>query len=230
MKNDYSRLLILLIFISMIGIAIVPVVTAADAGSSSSYRVSNATPEQLEKINALWGTDITIGEYMEQVHPEHLVGVPDDVKKIMYQQKMIWPDEKNETRINETRIAQLSRLTPTLSVSCTISKVSIHGSIIVQNRNYHQDRQVIFTLKHLYGMRLTLRSIRPPPPIREQISCLRQIRCTSGLPTAITMLHHMGILSRQIAREPAAQAQSQFPNLFYSGIPGKTIQFPVEDR
>jgi len=111
--------LILLIFISMIGIAIVPVVSAADVGSSSSYRVSNATPEQLEKINALWGTDITIGDYMEQVHPEHLVGVSDDVKKIMHERKMIWPNVKNETKI-----AQLSRLTASLSVTCTITKVS----------------------------------------------------------------------------------------------------------
>lgn len=119
MKNGYSRQLILLIFISMICIAIVPVVSAADVGSSPSYHVSNATPEQLEKINALWGKDITIGEYMEQVHPEHLVGVPDDVKKIMFQRKMTWPDEKNETRMT-----QLLRLTPTLTVSCTISKIS----------------------------------------------------------------------------------------------------------
>lgn len=103
----------------MIGIAIVPVVSAANAGTPSNRIVSNATPEQLDKINALWGKDITIGEYMEQVHPEHLVGVPDDVKKIMYQLKMIWPDAKNETKI-----AQLSRLTTTLTVSCTITKVS----------------------------------------------------------------------------------------------------------
>ncbi|MFA5331085.1 MAG: hypothetical protein WC342_01795 [Methanoregula sp.] len=102
----------------MICIAIVPVVSAADAGTSS-YHVSNATPEQLEKINALWGTDITIGEYMEKVHPEHLVDISDDVKKIMDQRKMIWPDEKNEMRF-----AQLSRLATTLTVSCTISKVS----------------------------------------------------------------------------------------------------------
>ncbi len=109
----------MLVFISVIGIAFVPVVNAANVGSSSSYRVSNATPEQLEKINALWGTDITVGDYMEQVHPEHLVGVSDDVKKIMHERKMIWPDGKNETKI-----AQMSKLTASLSVTCTITKVS----------------------------------------------------------------------------------------------------------
>jgi hypothetical protein len=109
----------MLIFISMICIAVVPVVSAADVGTSSTRIVSNATPQQLEKINALWGKDITIGDYMEQVHPEHLVGVSDDIKKIMHERKMIWPDGKKEMRI-----AQLSRLTPTLYVSCTISKYS----------------------------------------------------------------------------------------------------------
>lgn len=109
----------MLIFISMICIAVVPVVSAADVGTSSTRIVSNATPQQLEKINALWGKDITIGDYMEQVHPEHLVGVSDDIKKIMHERKMIWPDGKNETRMT-----QLSRLTSTLTVSCTISKVS----------------------------------------------------------------------------------------------------------
>ena len=103
----------------MIGIALVPVVSAANTGTASANVVSNATPEQLEKINALWDTDITIGDYMEQVHPEHLVGVSDDVKKIMHQRKVIWPDAKNETKI-----AQLSKLTASLSVTCTITKVS----------------------------------------------------------------------------------------------------------
>jgi hypothetical protein len=117
MKYGLSRQLVLLIFISMICIVTLPLVSAADTGNSS-FRVSHSSPEQVDLINKLWGSDITIGEYMEKVHPEHLVDVPDDVKKNMYQRKMIWPDDNEETKI-----AELSRLT-SLTVTGRIQKYS----------------------------------------------------------------------------------------------------------
>jgi hypothetical protein len=117
MTNEINRQLVLLIAISILCIGILPVVSAADA-SDNSPTVSHATPEQIELINNLWGSDITIGEYMEKVHPEHLVDVPDDVKNKMFQRKMNWPDGKDEDKITE-----LSRLT-SLTVTGYITKVS----------------------------------------------------------------------------------------------------------
>jgi hypothetical protein len=88
----YERLLMMLICLSLICIAGIPVVSAADSADSRIH-VVQATQEQVAKINKLWGSDITIGDYMEQVHPEQLVGVSDEVIKEMHQRKMHWPDE-----------------------------------------------------------------------------------------------------------------------------------------
>lgn len=116
MKHEFSRHLILLIVISMICIVTLPIASAADT-RDSSLRVSHSTPEQVEMINKLWGSDITIGEYMEKVHPEHLVDVSAEEKKNLYQRKMTWPDGKKD------RMTELSRLT-SLTVFGYITKVS----------------------------------------------------------------------------------------------------------
>lgn len=103
MTNGINRQLVLLLAISILCIGILPIVSATDA-SDNSPTISHATPEQIELINKLWGSDITIGKYMETVHPEHLVDVPDDVKKDMYQRKMIWPgDNAMESMSTDSR-------------------------------------------------------------------------------------------------------------------------------
>lgn len=108
MKSGFSKLLMVLICFSIICITGIPVVSAADA-SNNSPTISHATPEQNKLINDLWGSDITIGEYMEKVHPEHLVNVPDDVKSKMFQRKMVWPDGKEQNRISD--LSPLASLT-----------------------------------------------------------------------------------------------------------------------
>jgi hypothetical protein len=117
MTNGINRQLVLLIAISILCIGVLPIVSAADA-SGDTLRISHASPDQVDLINKLWGSDITIGEYMETVHPEHLVDVPDEVKTQMFQRKMNWPDGKVENKITE-----LSRLT-SLTVTGYITKVS----------------------------------------------------------------------------------------------------------
>jgi hypothetical protein len=92
MRTGISKLLMMLVCLSLICIAGIPVVSAADM-SDKNIRVVQATPDQVAKINELWGSDITIGDYMEQVHPEQLVGVSDEVIKEMHQRKMQWPED-----------------------------------------------------------------------------------------------------------------------------------------
>lgn len=92
MRTDISRLMMMLVCLSLICIAGIPIVSAADS-SGNNVRISQATPDQVAKINELWGSDITIGDYMEKVHPEQLVGVSDSVIKEMHQRKMHWPGE-----------------------------------------------------------------------------------------------------------------------------------------
>lgn len=117
MRNGFIRQRVLLILISILCTGAMPVVSAAEAGSHASI-ISHATPDQIKLINELWGSDITVGEYMEKVHPEHLVGVSGDVKKNLYEHKMIWPDGKSQDKFSE-----LSR-TITMHVSGWITKVS----------------------------------------------------------------------------------------------------------
>ncbi|MDD1702877.1 MAG: hypothetical protein LUQ31_07875 [Methanoregula sp.] len=95
--------------------AAIPMVSAAQT-TDDSVLVSNATADQVEKINELWGSDITIGEYMEQVHPEHLAGIPDDVKNEMYQRKMDWPDEESHNSISALP-NQVNSILATLTVT-----------------------------------------------------------------------------------------------------------------
>ena len=115
-KNIYRHLVLLLV-LSILCIGTLPVVSAADA-NTNSVRISSVSPDQMKLINSLWGSDISVGEYMEKVHPEHLVGVPDDVKKDMYKHKMIWPDGNNKDRISALSSAI------NVAVSGTISKIS----------------------------------------------------------------------------------------------------------
>jgi len=49
-----------------------------------------ASEAQLKMINELYGKNITVLDYMEKVHPEHLVGVKDSIKKNMAKQTMNW--------------------------------------------------------------------------------------------------------------------------------------------
>lgn len=67
--------------------ALIATVSAAD---ENGVVRSDATETQLKLINELWGKDITVLEYMETVHPEHLVGVSDSIKKSLDGQKMKW--------------------------------------------------------------------------------------------------------------------------------------------
>ncbi len=80
---------IILLALLLAGMVVVPAVSAATAleGKTIAW---NATPEQVVKINELWGKDITVGEYYEQVSPEFLVDMPADLKEKIYKKKWNW--------------------------------------------------------------------------------------------------------------------------------------------
>lgn len=65
-------------------------VPAVSAQSHESMEVITTDEATLSLIDELWGTDITIGEYLEKVHPEFLTGMSDDEKANVYQKKMPW--------------------------------------------------------------------------------------------------------------------------------------------
>lgn len=65
-------------------------VSAVSAQSHESMEVITTDEATLSLIDELWGTDITIGEYLEKVHPEFLTDMSDDEKADVYQRKMTW--------------------------------------------------------------------------------------------------------------------------------------------
>lgn len=94
------------------------VVAAVSAADEKGVVRSDASKEQLNLINELYGKNITVLDYMEQVHPEHLVGVPDSVKKIMAQQKMNWWGK--EPAQDQQPVNEIARpATPAVSVTAT---------------------------------------------------------------------------------------------------------------
>jgi hypothetical protein len=84
------KISVILLALLLVGLTLVPAVSAA---KSIEGRVIgfNATQAQVDKINQLWGKDISVGEYYAQVEPEMLVGMPADLKAILYKKQWVWP-------------------------------------------------------------------------------------------------------------------------------------------
>ncbi|KDE54567.1 hypothetical protein [Methanoculleus sp. MH98A] len=89
-------------------------VPAASAQSYESMEVITTDEATLSLIDELWGTDITIGEYLEKVHPEFLTDMSDDEKADVYQRKMPW----SATDLESTH----ARAAPSVVVHAVISK------------------------------------------------------------------------------------------------------------
>ncbi|WP_148039257.1 hypothetical protein [Methanohalophilus sp. RSK] len=62
----------------------------AGVGSANSDSASITEKERLELANKLWGTDITYGEYIEQLFPEAYDKSPDATTKSYYDMEVSW--------------------------------------------------------------------------------------------------------------------------------------------
>jgi|SRR5208337_1502056 len=123
MKHEFSKLLMMLACLSLICIASIPIVSAADSAGHIT-RMVQATPDQVDKINHLWGSDITIGDYMEQVHPEQLAGVSDEVIKEMHQRKMHWPGDNGV-------------IPKTVQPDSTLATLTVHGDLTIYTNHIY---------------------------------------------------------------------------------------------
>ena len=90
------KLGIMLLALLLAGIVFVPAVSAAATTAGKVMNITS-TPEQIAKINELKGKNITVGEYFEQVQPDLLVGMPEDLKEKLYTVKWVWPDSATPT-------------------------------------------------------------------------------------------------------------------------------------
>lgn len=74
-------------------LAAMVLVPAVSAETNMTGRTigATATQEQVDRINALWGTELSAGEYFMQVHPQLLVDMPDDIREAIFQKRWNWP-------------------------------------------------------------------------------------------------------------------------------------------
>jgi hypothetical protein len=98
---------VILLALLLAAMAMVPMVSAATNMEGKVIRAS-ANQAQVDKINELWGKDVTVIEYYTQVHPEFLVDMPDELKEKLAKKKWVWP----ESPVNEAP----SRMPALLSV------------------------------------------------------------------------------------------------------------------
>ena len=104
------KLSIVLLALLLAAMAVVPMVSAENNMAGKIIRAS-ATQEQVDKINELWGKDITAGEYFEQIHPEFLVDMPAEIKEKLYKKKWIWPISPDSETKSQSRSLLLLPIT-----------------------------------------------------------------------------------------------------------------------
>lgn len=106
----------------IVGALFMPAVSAQPRESMEVITTDEAT---LSLIDELWGTDITIGEYLEKVHPEFLTDMSDDEKADVYQKKMPW----SATDLQSTNTRAASSVVVHAMISKSSPFINFGGSI-----------------------------------------------------------------------------------------------------
>jgi hypothetical protein len=83
-----------IMLVLLAAMAMIPCVSAAPNMDGKVIRAT-ASQDLVDKINELWGRDITVIEYFEQVHPEFLVNMPDEIREKLSKKKWPWPDSSD---------------------------------------------------------------------------------------------------------------------------------------
>ena len=86
--------------------------------------------ERLELANELWGTDITYGEYIQQLFPEAYNKCPDQATKEYYNMKVAWMDPSTKNSESEKTFTASSENTKTIYFGAADSDLSFTGSKI----------------------------------------------------------------------------------------------------
>ena len=81
---------VILLGLLLAALVLVPVVSA-EKNMAGRIISATATKEQVDRINALWGTELSAGEYFMQIHPQLLIDMPDDIRKAIFQKRWNWP-------------------------------------------------------------------------------------------------------------------------------------------
>jgi hypothetical protein len=110
---------VVMLALLLAAMVIVPMVSA-EKNMAGKIIQTTASPEQVAKINELWGKDITVGEYFTQVSPELLVDMPADIKAQLFKKKWVWPT----TQVSGTATQPNSPLTVPITGMGSLNKRS----------------------------------------------------------------------------------------------------------
>lgn len=95
MNKKMMKYLVLLTFVASILMIGLPTSMAAETGKTYSF---TATSKQLEKIEELWGKDISRGEFLKIAFPEAVDKMSSKAIEELNNTKMIWPDPKKNIK------------------------------------------------------------------------------------------------------------------------------------
>lgn len=126
--KSLSGISALIVALLVVGAFFVPM---ASAQPQEPMEVATTDEATLNLIDELWGTDITIGEYLEKVDPEALTDMPDEVKKDVYQRKMPWSadDQESTNALSSSSLvvhALLSKSVPMLNFGV---RAQVYGAV-----------------------------------------------------------------------------------------------------
>lgn len=114
----------------VVSLVIMLMVLFTGVGSAKADSTSITEKERLELANELWGTDITYGEYIEQLFPEAYDKSPDAATKSYYDMKVAWMDPSAEAPDSEQTFTATSELTRSVYFGVADSELDYDGSEI----------------------------------------------------------------------------------------------------
>ena len=123
---EFQKICIALLALLVAAMAMVPIVSAADGKTivdGNIVYVASASQTQVDKINELWGSDITIGEYLTQVHPYLLENMPAEARKKVFETKWHWPTPE------EMETTTLSTDSSNTDVDCSVFLTSAGSAV-----------------------------------------------------------------------------------------------------
>ncbi|NMB78722.1 MAG: hypothetical protein GYA23_06460 [Methanomicrobiales archaeon] len=115
--------------------------------------VASASQEQVDKVNELWGKDISIGEYLTQVHPSLLEEMPPDVKEEIFKTKWRWPTTEEMAAPANQEVSDAALDSSNTDVDCSVfltsagSAVNYGGGALYNNNpapNYLQSSTYVY--------------------------------------------------------------------------------------
>lgn len=137
----------------VVSLAIMLMVLFAGLGSAKADSTSITEKERLELANKLWGTDITYGEYIEQLFPEAYDKSPDAATKSYYDTKVVWMDLSAEAPDSEQTFTATNGL-PMASffigfdLNLLIVEIILFILLVFMIKKYERTKEIKLSLLH----------------------------------------------------------------------------------